>query len=207
MAAGENLRLGAIVTLASELIDHSKAMTIRIAGHSTATINVPVYDPALYSEAQESLPITGYVSGHYYDPNFSGEGMFVEVDPRGLILLALYTYYPDGRPLWLVGAGPVCVDLNPGGGAPLAQEKAVCVLPPNITEVPLQVTRGGGFFGDFDSSQVVREDWGKLRLEWESCSRVKLTLTATHSNSSLPTKNVERYWTRISSVEGAGCSG
>ena len=63
MAAGENLRLGAIVTLASELIDHSKAMTIRIAGHSTATINVPVYDPALYSEAQESLPITGYVSG------------------------------------------------------------------------------------------------------------------------------------------------
>lgn len=188
----EDIHFGGVFVMNNYSIDHTKAMTLRISGHSNVTVEVPVFDPTMYPEANESLPIIGNVSGHFFDPEFPGEGMFVEIEPHGLILVALYTYYPDGRPLWLVGAGEVC-------------RQVACMRPPTVTEVLLQATSGGGFLGDFDDSSVVLKDWGTLGLEWKTCSQLKVTFKATHSDPDLPTKDIERIWARINTVQGNSC--
>ena len=41
-------------------------------------------------------------SGHWWDPNDSGWGLFIWQDARDNILAAWFTYTPDGKPIWYV---------------------------------------------------------------------------------------------------------
>ncbi len=41
-------------------------------------------------------------SGHWWDPNDSGWGVFVWHDARDNLLVAWFTYTPDGKPMWYV---------------------------------------------------------------------------------------------------------
>ena len=41
-------------------------------------------------------------SGHWWDPNDSGWGLFIWHDARDNVLAALFTYAPDGKPIWYV---------------------------------------------------------------------------------------------------------
>ncbi len=90
-------------------------------------------------------PVTGFIdpaiSGTYYDPAQDGHGWLVEailVDGEPAVLATWYTYL-DGQPVWLIGVGQAAGDR---------------------IEVPLTITRGGGFSPDFDPATVIREHWG-----------------------------------------------
>ena len=39
-------------------------------------------------------------SGHWWDPNDSGWGLFIWHDARDAVLAAWFTYTPDGKPMW-----------------------------------------------------------------------------------------------------------
>ena len=41
-------------------------------------------------------------SGHWWDPNDSGWGLFIWHDARDNVLAAWFTYTPDGKPMWYV---------------------------------------------------------------------------------------------------------
>ena len=41
-------------------------------------------------------------SGHWWDPNDSGWGLFIWHDARDAMLAAWFTYTPDGKPMWYV---------------------------------------------------------------------------------------------------------
>ena len=41
-------------------------------------------------------------SGHWWDPNDSGWGLFIWHDARDNVLAAWFTYMPDGKPMWYV---------------------------------------------------------------------------------------------------------
>jgi hypothetical protein len=41
-------------------------------------------------------------SGHWWDPNDSGWGLFIWHDARDNLLAAWFTYTPDGKPIWYV---------------------------------------------------------------------------------------------------------
>ena len=41
-------------------------------------------------------------SGHWWDPNDSGWGLFIWHDARDAVLAAWFTYTPDGKPIWYV---------------------------------------------------------------------------------------------------------
>ena len=41
-------------------------------------------------------------SGHWWDPNDSGWGLFIWHDARDNVLAAWFTYTPDGKPIWYV---------------------------------------------------------------------------------------------------------
>lgn len=202
----ENIDLGRVFVLNSSNIDFTAPMTIRIEGRTSATMEVPAYDPTRYPQASEKLPIAGYVSGSYYDPAKPGEGMLIEVAPAETISVAWYTFKADGSPLWLVGGGPVCVDLGNNAGAPLFPGgKAVCISPPALTEVELFAFEGGGFAGAFDPNSVNAVAWGKVRLSWVNCSTVDVELRPASSAAALPTATGTLRWTRLTGVQGAAC--
>ncbi len=191
MGREENIDLGRVVVLNSNGIDYTAAMTIRIQGRSSATVEVPAFNPSLYPRASAPIPITGYVSGLYYDAAKPGEGMQVEVAGE-TIVMTWYTFDGAGRPLWLVGAGPACPE-------------RFCFDLPSHSVVTLAAFTGGGFAGNFDPAAVRSETWGTVRLEWDSCLSVLMTLTPTHNGATLPSATGQRRWARLTTIGGARC--
>jgi hypothetical protein len=131
-------------------------MVIRIEGASVVTVNLPDFDPALYPEAFRSLPIVGYVSGSYYNPQRSGEGIFVELDPAKVIAVAWFSFDQNGAPFWLVGAAPVCPD-----------SASICPSPPEFTEIELRAYAGGGFAGQLSLNFQVQHPTSSRVQAWD----------------------------------------
>ncbi|MDX1569999.1 MAG: hypothetical protein R3200_05890 [Xanthomonadales bacterium] len=101
--------------------------------------------PLAEIDGQPRYTINPAVNGFWYDANEPGHGLQVQVIDQGgspALLATWYVYY-DGEPLWMIGVGEIEGD------------RAV---------VPMTVTRGTGFGPDFESGEVVREDWGELQL-------------------------------------------
>jgi hypothetical protein len=96
------------------------------------------------------------LSGSYYDPERSGEGVQIAVEGNGeLATLAWYTYR-DGAQLWAVGAGAL-------NGERLAVRNAV-------------IARGGEFGRDFRPEQVQITPFGAFELNWLDCNRVEVDI-------------------------------
>lgn len=206
VARGEDIDLGRVVIFNSNQIDFTKAMIVRVEGRSSAIVNVPDFNPDQYPEASAKLPIAGYLSGSYYNPQRSGEGMLIEIDPREIIVVAWYTFNSDGTPLWLIGSGPVCSSaVPPPLNASASETKVVCPYPPETTEIILRAFDGGGFAGQFDPADVRGRIWGYLRLEWENCSSLKILPSKTSTDSSLPDATGVLNWTRLTSIQYASC--
>ena len=99
------------------------------------------------------------LSGSYYDPARSGEGIQIAVEADGrLASLAWYTY-DAGRQLWAIGAGPL-VD------ARLEVSNAV-------------IAQGGEFGRDFNPTDVRTQPFGAFELQWIDCNRVDVRIQPT----------------------------
>lgn len=96
------------------------------------------------------------LSGSYYDPERSGEGVQIAVEGEGeLASLAWYTYR-DGTQLWAIGAGAF-------DGERLEVSNAV-------------IARGGEFGRDFRPDQVQVTPFGAFELNWLDCNRVEVAI-------------------------------
>lgn len=96
------------------------------------------------------------LSGSYYDPDRSGEGVQIAVEGNGeLATLALYTYR-EGAQLWAIGAGAF-------DGQRLEVGNAV-------------VARGGEFGRDFRPEQVQITPFGVFALNWLDCNHVEVDI-------------------------------
>ena len=67
----------------------------------------PLIDNAPFTVADaRATKVAPYVridySGHWWDPNDSGWGLFIWHDARDNVLAAWFTYTPDGKPMWYV---------------------------------------------------------------------------------------------------------
>ena len=86
------------------------------AGNYTLSVINPAFGNAPEAFVISSIPFTvtdaratkvaPYVrldySGHWWDPNDSGWGLFIWHDARDNVLAAWFTYTPDGKPMWYV---------------------------------------------------------------------------------------------------------
>lgn len=86
------------------------------------------------------------LSGAWYDPQRSGEGLLIETLNDESALVIWFTYPPSGlgAQAWLLGVGRV-----QGHGVVVADLRSV---------------RGARFGAAFDPDDVVRQPWGQLRL-------------------------------------------
>ncbi|MEO8673018.1 MAG: hypothetical protein ABI411_17000 [Tahibacter sp.] len=152
------------------------------------------------------MPINGYLTGNFFDPAHSGEGIDIEIgevpdSTNGIRYLALnwYTYSDDGFASFITGGGPLSDASNNNTAT-------------RSVTVPVKYRLAGGFGGNFGANTTLL-DWGTATLKFISCSTLQLSW---QSNPGLPATapgrgpngagtTGSRTWTRASSINGLTC--
>lgn len=161
------------------------------------TINVPVYSASAtdYPARGGPIPINGYLTGNWFDPAHSGEGMLVQVfdlpvannqPPQMLFTFAWFTYAPDGRPFWLFGALPISHDQR----GPI--------------NVPTIYQNGGGFAGNFGPT-AQSNTWGTVTFRFPHCYQMVFDYASTTNGPGVPTGSGTRTWTRSVETNALTC--
>jgi hypothetical protein len=106
------------------------------------------------------LPTDTRASGAWYDPARSGEGLMVLATSSSRMFVSWYTYDPvdSKRQVWLVAEGSF-------DGREFTGE--------------VLITSGTRFGAAFSASDVRREPWGTMRLQFENCARATLHYSST----------------------------
>lgn len=135
----------------------------------------------------DGAPVSGGVaigpafSGAWYDPAQDGHGLLIEVLPGNQMLVAWYTFRPEGGQAWTIGVGPISGD------------RAV---------IPMTIPAGGRFIPNFDPGAITRPAWGTITVRFTDCSNgvVDYQSTAGFGNGSM-------RLVRITQVAGTSCGG
>lgn len=106
------------------------------------------------SVADAQIQLHSGLQGMWWNPSRSGEGFQLNIARIGndnVATLLWYTYDQQGRPLYLVGAAPH--------------------VPTSTSLVLDMVSTSGGVFGvNFDPAAVQRPSWGRVTLDFSTCS-------------------------------------
>ena len=97
-----------------------------------------------------ALPVSADFTGVWMDPQRDGEGVSIQVDGSGQVVLQWTTYDLDRRQMWLVGVGTADADGR--------------IL------IPLQVTSGAQFGARFNPREVTRRSFGTAELRVLDCN-------------------------------------
>jgi N-acetylneuraminic acid mutarotase len=129
------------------------------------------------------------VSGAWFDPARSGEGIILQFLPNGQALATWFTYpaasdnNPGSEQAWLITDGSSIE----GGKIKFAR-----VLQPQ-----------GGVFGDaFDPARITSPLWGTMELEFRDCNVMTLRYTGPAAFGS-----GERTMTRLTALDQLDCAG
>lgn len=164
--------------------DDDQALTFVYEGLSSfpdAVIQIPAYDPSQYGQTSGPVPFAGKLSGSYFDPTRSGEGVLLEIGQAGtrnVLFLSWYTYFA-GQQRWIVGN----VDFPANA---------------STVTVPLLISSGGQFGTAYDPAQVQFSDWGTATLTFPTCSR--LTMSWAEAGGETGTFNYQRLVDRLLGV-------
>lgn len=93
------------------------------------------------------------LNGYWFDPAQSGQGLHLEVQVDGRLLVAWYTFDGSGRPLWMVAQGA------------FVGRRAV---------LQAQTVSGGGFPAVVAPTAAQVREWGELQIEFADCQRAEL---------------------------------
>lgn len=180
-------------------LNYNNALTLTVdtldTGNPNRSTPFPLsnYNPSLYPAAALSLPISGYMTGAWYDPAHSGEGIQVEVGEQGTpgtandryIVLAWYTYDPQGFPYWLYGLGSFTAG-------------------DRTANVQMIYSTGGGFGGTFGNANT--PPWGTINVQFPDCNSMRFSYQSFGGlPSGVPTGASTKTWARISQMNGLTC--
>lgn len=175
-------------------IDFSRPFNLYVnanTGHALE-FDVSAYSALDYAAAAQALPISGYLSGSWYDPTHSGEGILTQVFDNGdgatrTFAAAWYTYDNFGAPYWLTAQTSFAIGTT------------------HLDNIPVQDTTGGGLAGSF--SAVVRNSWGTLSVAFPNCSTLDFSFASAAATpiGNAPTGAGSRQWVRIGNLANLGC--
>ena len=112
------------------------------------------------------LPRLSGVTGTWYDPATSGQGLVLHAIDENRILVSFYGYRDDSSRLWLLDV----YEGEPAFGK----------------ELTLNLTRAvGGRFGPFDPLDVERSTWGTMTIEFQDCGTARATLDGADGQQTL----------------------
>ena len=87
--------------------------------------------------------------GYWFDPAQNGQGFNVEATNDGGMVVAWYTYTPDGNYYWIVGSG---------------------TLTDNVASFDLSTTAGGTFPPSAQPDGITYLPWGSLTISFTDCN-------------------------------------
>jgi N-acetylneuraminic acid mutarotase len=120
-------------------------------------------------------------SGAWYVPARAGEGWLVEELPDGRTLVYWFTFDPQGRQAWTVGAA--------------TREGNRLRIEANA------ITRGTRFGDSFVAANVTQQPWGLLEFDFGSCGAAQVNYTSTIAGYGSGTRQAAR----LTSLAGAPC--
>ena len=103
------------------------------------------------------VPRLAAVTGSWYDPATSGQGFVLHPVNDDQTVFSFFGFEDDGTPLWLTG-------VNEG-----SLETAYS------TEFTMYINSGGDF-GSFTPDQITEEEWGTMRITFDTCSKATAEL-------------------------------
>jgi hypothetical protein len=155
---------------------------------------IPAYDPSQYPQASQSMPISGYLAGDWYDPAHSGEGIQTEIDEfegadsfltSRYLVVAWYAYDELGQPYWLFGSGT----FNAGD---------------RQVQVQIAYSSGGGFAGS--RGRAASFPWGGMTVDFPDCSTMHFAFASDPTvPPNIPQGTGSRTWQRLSMINGLNC--
>jgi glucose/arabinose dehydrogenase len=107
---------------------------------------------------QAGFAIGAGITGTWYDPDRSGQGVTIEAIRGNLLSIGWFTYAPAGGQAWISGAGP-----HAG----------------NRAEIDAVLTGGARFLPGFSPADVVRTPWGRITLTFDDCNNGRLEWSST----------------------------
>ncbi|HEX6834466.1 MAG TPA: hypothetical protein VF132_13095 [Rudaea sp.] len=143
------------------------------------------------------LPINGYLSSAYYDPNHSGEGMEIQIYDNGdhstrTFFAAWYTFDPLGLPFWLTAQGTF----------PIATSNGALVNA--LTNVPAFYVTNGGFAGNF-GAKATSNSWGTMSFSFPDCNHVTFSYNGNTGTTQGPSGSGTKTWQRLANVNNLVC--
>jgi hypothetical protein len=176
-----------------EPFDYNQAFTLTVDNNTGRAVqfDLGVYQPANYPAAAQPLPISGYLTGSWYDAAHGGEGILTEVfdnaDGTTRTLFATwYTFDAIGRPFWLVAQATFAIGTT------------------HVDNVPVQYLGNGGFAGQFTST--TRAPWGTMNFSFPDCNTLSFSYNgATDAQTNGPAGSGSKTWKRVGNIGNLGC--
>lgn len=177
-------------------IDYNKALTVTLDNFITnsstrlTTFTLSDYNASQYPEATAGLPINGYMSSNWSNPNQSGEGIVVQVyDDRDFatrtLAIAWFTYDVAGRPFWLFGQTSL-----PNGA--------------RLISVPIAYFSTGKFAGSLPAG-VPHTNWGLATITFPDCGHMMVNYNGDASAVQGPKGQGSITFVRVADINGLVC--
>jgi len=170
--------------------DFNQAFSLNLDNH-TIDFSVPAYNPAQYAGNSFTLPISGYMTSNWYDPNHGGEGILTEVFDNNdgatrTFTAAWYTFDKLGLPFWLYAQGSIHIGDRTTGN------------------IDTYYASNGGFAGNFGSGATFTK-WGTINFSFSTCDHMTFVYNGNADAVNGPTGNGTRTWLRIANVNSLVC--
>ena len=164
------------------------AVLLTRPSNSTSSASQVYFDDLYFQStppAASTVKLGGYLSGNWYDPTHSGQGLQLEfTDQQNTLLAIWFTFAPDGSgQRWIFGQGD---------------------YDPNTNEVTIyaQLLSGAKFPPLFNTADVQRQLWGKLTFVFTDCNHAQLVWNGFlpgYGSGTMPL-------TRLTSIRGTSCT-
>ena len=125
------------------------------------------------------VPRLGAVTGSWYDPVTSGQGFVLHAVDDSRTVFSFFGFEDDSSPLWLTG-----VSEDPLETA-------------HSTEFTMYINSGGDF-GSFYPDQISEEEWGTMKITFDTCSKAVAELAGLSGQQTL-------NLVRLARLEGMEC--
>lgn len=107
---------------------------------------------------QSTFVIGAGITGTWFDPDRSGQGLTVEAIAGNLLSIGWFTYAPAGGQAWISGAG---------------------AWSGNRATIDAVLTGGARFMPNFNPAEVTRTPWGRITLTFDDCNNGRLEWNST----------------------------
>lgn len=121
------------------------------------------------------------LSGSFYDPARSGEGLIIQWLPNGQVLAILFTFDLAGNQMWAFGTG-------------MAEGKSVTIQ-------AVYPTAFATWGEDFDPADVTLQPWGTFDLEWADCDHLAFAYASIVNGYG----SAERSYQRLTKLAETNC--